>query len=96
MENSKYFKPIIKAIIAIIIWHFTLTFCIDTIGVIIANNIAIGTLEPSDAWFMIQEAYNNFIKPMFGIFKIIVYVWYGSKIVFILKNFICEKGENEK
>lgn len=93
MEKSKYLKPIIKAIIAIIVWHCLLTYLDNTISVIVANRIAVESLNPSDFWFMVEQAYNQFIRPMFNILKPIVYIWNGAKIVLVLKDYICNKGE---
>ena len=94
MERSKYLKPIIKAVITIIVLHCLLTYLDNTINVIVANKIVVESLNPSDFWFMVEQAYSQFIKPMFNILKLIVYIWNGTKIVLVLKDyFICNKGE---
>jgi hypothetical protein len=93
MERSKYLKPIIKAVITIIVLHCLLTYLDNTISVIVANKIAVESLNPSDFWFMVEQAYNQFIRPMFNILKPIVYIWNGAKIVLVLKDYICNKGE---
>ena len=61
MERSKYLKPIIKAVIAIIVLHCLLTYLDNTISVIVASSITPELIE-----FLIANGWDGKLPTIVG------------------------------
>lgn len=99
MTIENFIKKTLKHIIVLVVVTIIISGLGDALGTIVSNQLALESLTNSDLAFILQESYNNIVKPCFTSILIGVYIWNIGLIVYNTGKFIYVKykeKENEE